>query len=295
MSPEQAAGRLAELGPASDVYSLGATLYCLLTGRPPFQGRDHGVLLQQVQKGVFPPPRQVKPGVPAALEAVCLRALALRPTERYATPRELADEVERWLADEPVRAYRESVVQRLRRWGRRHRTVVASAAVLLVTAVLGLAVGLVAVNAERQRTEAARDASRAGHGTFREIVRDLAEVHLAQGEHAQASVAAGQLAEHAYEPAKDRYKAACVLADCVPLAAKDGKLPEARRQELAKEYADRALAALRQAVTDGYRDSAQVRKETALDPLRGRDDFKKLLADLEKVPAAPKPPAHPGP
>jgi serine/threonine-protein kinase len=158
MSPEQAAGRLDDLGPASDVYSLGATLYSLLTGRPPFQGRDHGALLQQVQKGVFPPPRQVKPGVAAALEAVCLRALALRPAERYATPRELADEVERWLADEPVRAYRESVVQRVRRWGRRHKTAVASAAVLLVTAALGLAVGLVAVNAERQRTEAARAA-----------------------------------------------------------------------------------------------------------------------------------------
>jgi serine/threonine-protein kinase len=158
MSPEQAAGRLEELGPASDVYSLGATLYCLLTGRPPFQGRDHGALLQQVQKGAFPPPRQVKPGVPAALEAVCLRALALRPESRYATPRDLADEVERWLADEPVRAYREPVVQRLGRWGRRHRTAAASAAVLLVTAVLGLAVGLVAVNAERQRTEAARAA-----------------------------------------------------------------------------------------------------------------------------------------
>jgi hypothetical protein len=98
-----------------------------------------------------------------------------------------------------------------------------------------------------------------------------------------------------FEPAKDRYKAACVLAGCVPLAAKDGKLPEARRQELAKEYADRALAALRQAVPAGYRDAAQVRKETALDPLRGRDDFKKLMADLEKAPAAPKPPPQPKP
>jgi serine/threonine-protein kinase len=783
MSPEQAAGRLDELGPASDVYSLGATLYCLLTGRPPLQGRDHGALLQQVQKGVFPPPRQVKPGVPAALEAVCLRALALRPAERYATPRELADEVERWLADEPVRAYRESLVRRLGRWGRRHRTAVASAAVLLVTAVVGLAVGLVAVNAERQRTEAARAAeatrrqqaraaldelsseviddwlarqpqvteqqrkfleralasyeelardtgqdepSRAGvaeayqrvgnilfrlgkfaeaaaayrscqewfaqlatdypavplyrrglstahsnranalsyieraeeaereyraaldllqrladddpgeggyqdkrarshnnlgvllhhkgrlreaeeefraalaleqpladkhpavpqyrrlltriheglgslllegkgrvkeaedefraglalaqrlhnddpaaadnrhflatlhanlgsllsrtgrpneaekessaaltimqrladdypavpqyreglgrshrnlgalyfaykrskekweeqsraalaefqrlahdhkdvpryqrmlaeslmglglllqetgrlkdaeemyrkaqgvlqkladqyrdvpdyryklavshvnlgillgradrpeeaaeefrrtsalcrqllkenpassqyhvqlanaleclaHGAlarkdfaearplleeamphsrealkasprdplfravFREIVRDLAEVHLGQGEHAEASASADQLAEAAVDLAKDRYKAACVLAGCVPLAAKDAKLPEARRQELAKEYADRAVAALRQAVADGYKDAAQLRKDPALDPLRGRDDFKKLLADLEKAPAPPKPADQPKP
>jgi tetratricopeptide (TPR) repeat protein/tRNA A-37 threonylcarbamoyl transferase component Bud32 len=151
MSPEQAAGRLDALGRASDVYSLGATLYCLLTGRPPYQGADHGALLQQAQKGVFPPPRQVKPGVPAALEAVCLRALALRPEDRYATPRELADEVERWLADEPVRAYREPLVRRLGRWGRRHRTLVASAAVLLVTAVVGTS--LFAWQAEQGRRQ----------------------------------------------------------------------------------------------------------------------------------------------
>jgi tetratricopeptide (TPR) repeat protein len=132
-------------------------------------------------------------------------------------------------------------------------------------------------------------------GVFREIVRDLAEVHLGQGEHAEASAAADQLAEAAVDLAKDRYKAACVLAGCVPLAAKDAKLPEARRQELAKEYADRALAVLRQAVADGYKDAVQMHKDPALAPLRDRADFQKLLADLEKAPAPPKPPAHPGP
>src|SRR5439155_9052894 len=75
MSPEQAAGRLDLLGPASDVYSLGATLYALLTGRPPFDARHVGVLLEQVQKGEFPPPRQVNPQVPAALDAICLKAM----------------------------------------------------------------------------------------------------------------------------------------------------------------------------------------------------------------------------
>jgi serine/threonine-protein kinase len=733
MSPEQAAGRLDELGPASDVYSLGATLYCLLTGRPPYQGADHGALLRLVQKGEFPPPRQVKAGVPAPLEAVCLRALAPRPEGRYATPRELADEVERWLADEPVRAYREPLARQLGRWGRRHRTLVASAAVLLVTAVLGLAAGLVAVNAERQRTEAARAAeakrrqqarealdalsseviddwlakqpeltdqqrkfleraltsyeefaqdtgqgeqsragvagayqrvgnihmrlgrlkeaedsyrtcqewyarlaadypaapdyrrglglthyslgnlftktgatgaaeeeyraaialqqrlanddppvaeyrhqlarSHAGLGTlfsgaghalkaegefgaalilqqrlsqdcpsvaeyrrelgtshinfggllertgrtkeaeveyragvelYQSLVRDfppvadyqnglanshnhlgglysasrrakeaeqefraaqdvcqrlttdyravpeywrqLAEIHnnlgilfmesgrpkeaeeeyrlatavfqqladdhkavpyyrfvlavshfnmgfffqqhgkadaahseylqalpmfqalvadfrdvpdyhylvgdtldqlaelaqaqrdfaesrrleeqaiphhraalqaypadpryrkglrdstrtlaavlVAAGEHAEASAAADQLAQEPFEPTSDRYQAACVLAGCVPLAAKDAKLPEARRQELAREYADRSLAVLRQAVADGYKDAAQLRKEPALNPLRGRDQFKKLLAEVEKAPASPKPVDQPKP
>ena len=106
MSPEQAAGRLDQLGPASDVYSLGATLYCLLTGQPPLEG-DVGEVLRRAQRGEFPPPRQVNPSVPAALEAVCLKAMAMKPEDRYASPRALADDVERWLADEPVSAYRE--------------------------------------------------------------------------------------------------------------------------------------------------------------------------------------------
>jgi tetratricopeptide (TPR) repeat protein len=113
-------------------------------------------------------------------------------------------------------------------------------------------------------------------GVFREIMRHLAEVHLAQGEHAEASANANQLAEAAVDLANDRYNAACFLAGCVPLAAKDGKLPEARRPELAKEYADRAMSVLRQAVADGYRNAAHMKKDTDLDPLRDRADFKKL-------------------
>jgi serine/threonine protein kinase len=75
MSPEQAAGKVEELGPASDIYSLGATLYCLLTGKAPVEGQDAGEILRRVQRGDFAPPRAVKPGVPRALEAVCIKAM----------------------------------------------------------------------------------------------------------------------------------------------------------------------------------------------------------------------------
>ena len=79
MSPEQARGDLTRLGPRSDVYSLGATLYCLLTGKPPFEGEDIGAVLHAVQEGQFRRPSQHDPALDKALEAVCLKAMATEP------------------------------------------------------------------------------------------------------------------------------------------------------------------------------------------------------------------------
>jgi formylglycine-generating enzyme required for sulfatase activity len=154
MSPEQAAGGM--LGPASDVYGLGAMLYEVLTNRAPIEGTRVGEVLERARRGQFPPPRQVRRGTPAALEAVCLKAMALRPEQRYATAAALAGDVDRWLADEPVTAWREPLAARLRRWGRRHRTLVAAAAVLLVTAVVALAASTVVVGSALRREEQAR-------------------------------------------------------------------------------------------------------------------------------------------
>jgi serine/threonine-protein kinase len=173
MSPEQAAGQLDRLGPASDVYSLGATLYQILTGRPAFTDSDVGEVLRKVQRGDFPPPRQVKPAVPAALDAVCRKAMALRPSDRYPTARALADDVEHWLADEPVTAYRDPLLARLARWARRHRPLVAAAAALLVTAVAALAVSTVLISREQARTEAQRRLADANFQTALRAVNDM--------------------------------------------------------------------------------------------------------------------------
>jgi serine/threonine-protein kinase len=135
MSPEQAAGRPEVVGPASDVYSLGATLYCLLTGRAPLEG-EVGDVLNAVERGAFPPPRAQDNAIAPALEAVVLKAMALKPASRYATPRALAEDVERWLADEPVSAWREPRVVRARRWLGRHRTRVAAGVAAAVAAGL---------------------------------------------------------------------------------------------------------------------------------------------------------------
>ena len=83
MSPEQAAGQLDRIGPASDEYSLGATLYCLLTGRPPFPDEDLEVTLEKVQRGDFRPPKALDQTIPRPLEAICLKAMALEPAGRY--------------------------------------------------------------------------------------------------------------------------------------------------------------------------------------------------------------------
>jgi len=137
MSPEQAAGDLEALGPRSDVYNLGATFYSLLTGHPPFTGESREIL-RAVQQGGFRPPRTIDPAIDRALEAVCLKAMALRPEERYSSCRSLAEDIERWMADEPVTAWREPISRRVRRWMQRNRTTVATAAVAAAVAVVGL-------------------------------------------------------------------------------------------------------------------------------------------------------------
>jgi len=170
MSPEQARGDLDALGPRSDVYCLGATLYCLLTSRLPFEGDDIGVVLRAIQKGEFARPREIQHLVPMALEAVCLKAMALNPDGRYPSARALADDVERWAADEPVSAYRDPALVRLMRWARKHRTEVAVGAALLQTAVVVLAVSTVLLG--RSRAQVDRERKRA-EAVNKFLVKDL--------------------------------------------------------------------------------------------------------------------------
>jgi serine/threonine-protein kinase len=159
MSPEQAEGRLDLLGARADVYSLGATLYVVLTGRAPFCGADAADVLPKVQRGEFARPRAVNPSIPKPLEAICVKAMALKPADRYANPCTLAEDIEHWLADEPVSAYRGLWLDRARRWARKHRTLVTSAAAVLLLGLLG-SVGFGAVVSAKNR-ELARQTQRA--------------------------------------------------------------------------------------------------------------------------------------
>ena len=154
MSPEQARGDLDSLGPRSDVYSLGGTLYCLLTGKPPQEGDDIGEVLRKVQRGEFSPPGQLDPSIDKALEAVCLKAMAPKPEDRYASGRALAEDIERWMADEPVTAWREPRARTLLRWLTRHRTGVTGAAAAGLAVLVGL--GAVAAVQARANVELTR-------------------------------------------------------------------------------------------------------------------------------------------
>lgn len=139
MPPEQATGRADEVGPASDVYALGAILYEMVCGRPPFLGESPVDTLAQVQNDEPVPPRRLNPGVPRDLETVCLKCLQKEPARRYATASALAEDLARFLAGDPISARRPGAAELSVRWLRKQRRSVAIA--LVATAVSALMLG----------------------------------------------------------------------------------------------------------------------------------------------------------
>jgi tetratricopeptide (TPR) repeat protein len=153
LAPEQAAGDETHIGPASDVYALGAILYLLLTGQAPYAGATAAEVLSRVREGLAWQPRMVAGRVPAALEGVCLTAMERQPGERYASAAELAREVERWMAGERVRTnYVEPKGVRLMRWARGGYGLTALAGLLLLS-LLALAVAVKVILTERAHVQ----------------------------------------------------------------------------------------------------------------------------------------------
>jgi formylglycine-generating enzyme required for sulfatase activity len=138
MAPEQAAGKVRDTGPAADVYALGALLYECLTGRPPFEGPQHVVLASVLNDEPVPPSR-VGGKVPADLETICLKCLSKEPARRYASAEELANDLRRYQAGEPIRARPAGAAERTWKWARRRPALAALAGVVLL-ALVSLAV-----------------------------------------------------------------------------------------------------------------------------------------------------------
>jgi eukaryotic-like serine/threonine-protein kinase len=172
MSPEQAAGNIEGLGPRSDVYSLGATLYSLLTGKPPLEDDKIAAMLAAVQKGDFARPRKLDPSTDKALEAICLKAMALKPEDRYATARALADDIEHWLADEPVKAHPEQRLERVGRWLRQHRAWTYAGVATLIGISLAATTGIVVVDGARRREADVRKEAEANFNMAVQAVDD---------------------------------------------------------------------------------------------------------------------------
>ena len=173
MAPEQAEGRQDLIDRRSDVYGLGAILYEILTGRPPFDGRDSNQVLAQVINGATPRAGDGDTPVPPPLDAVCARAMARDRGERYATASDLARDLQNWLTDEPVSAYREGPSERLARWSRRHRSWVRAGAAALALVALVSAAAALLIRAADVRERSVRDRELARLSRTRLVAQEL--------------------------------------------------------------------------------------------------------------------------
>jgi WD40 repeat protein len=184
MAPEQAQGRNREVGPAADVYALGAILYELLTGRPPFRAATVLETLEQVKNAEAVPPSKLQPGLSRDMETICLKCLQKEPTRRYATAGEMADDLQRWLDGVSISARPVPGWERGWRWARRRPTVAALSALILLISTLSF----VLVAWLWARAEERADAAIVARDRADRLARDESEARLATQRERQNAV-----------------------------------------------------------------------------------------------------------
>jgi WD40 repeat protein len=177
MAPEQAAGKTKEIGPATDVYGLGAILYELLTGRPPFRAETPLETLLQVQVDEPVPPSRLQPKLPPDLGTVCLKALAKEPARRYPTAGGLADDLRRWLSGEPIQARPVGRVEKLWRWGWRNPLAAALGLVSAVAALASVGAGVAFLYNARLEEKNTQLAAAVNKANFHEYFHHIARAH----------------------------------------------------------------------------------------------------------------------
>ena len=174
MAPEQVEANNDAIDTRTDIYGLGTILFEALTAHPPASGATIGEVFSKIQAGNLSKAREIEPTVPRALEAICSKALERDRSKRYRRAEDLAEDVRRWIVDEPVSVYRDPVAVRVLRWGRHHRTLATTLAALAMTTVIGLSLGVALIERERGRTEAQRKVASAN------ATRALHNLRLAQ-------------------------------------------------------------------------------------------------------------------
>jgi tRNA A-37 threonylcarbamoyl transferase component Bud32 len=297
-APEQAEGRTRDVGPATDVYALGAILYEMLAGRPPFLGENVIEVLDQVRTADPLPPSRVRPQVPAELEVICLKCLAKEPRRRYATAADLAADLERYLRGEPIWARRTPAWHRAVKWARR-QPVLAGLATLSVAALLALLGTWAGFTTELQRTAAQlaleRDEANRQRGLAETRLLEATEQHnradylltrcmAAIDEHALWTVRSRDAKQAEGQPGSIPFVVARLYAASSKVYREDTVLPPADRERFAEHYARKAVELLRRADDHGYftleRNRQRLASDTDLSALRGRTDFNALLRKI---------------
>jgi serine/threonine protein kinase len=190
MAPEQASGATRELGPPCDVYALGVILYEMLTGRPPLQGPDVVRTVMAVLHEEPVPPRRLQSGIPRDLETICLKCLEKSPRKRYESAQELADDLKRFLHNEPISARPTRSWERAAKWARRRPAAALAIAVACVLPVLALTAGawhVEQLSKELRRTEEQRQRAEADLVTAQQALDGFFERMSNQGLTATAS------------------------------------------------------------------------------------------------------------
>ena len=278
MGPEQASGRRVPIDHRADVYSLGATLYEVLSLTPIFSGSDRPTLLLQILNDDPRPLRQIDRAIPVELETIVLKATAKIPAERYSTAGEMAADLRRYLDEIPILARRPTLVDRIRKWMRRHPSLVGAAVLLLVCGVIGLVVTTALVAREQAETKAAykRENQRAKEAEARfELARRAADEMILLAEE--------ELSDNPFQEGLRKRLLEAALEYYQEFIEQRGAKPEAQKElAITRDHVKKILDDL--AVLQADRKTFLLQKPAVLDDLEATPEQRTQLAAVFESP-----------